>query len=265
MEFADWDLDQIHELETLQAKALRTCLNADLQCPQASLRLFSGVEPLEARRDLLTLLYYAKLCNYDKDSLPGMVHRSRSTKNSMPVGFHCSVRRILSKYGMEQYWDSIPDIPHDELISVLKKPIWLYHWFKDVASCSHRDSPFSIAFIRRALPPIWPYKTSYFMKRVIPMDVSHTARASLLRFWLTPSRQRICTCGFTTNNLPKHLINDCPKTRDSMALYLQDLSSELQASFDPSNFSMFLNRIASSSELLVNFNRVISKFEYPLF
>ena len=118
MEIADWDLDQIHELETLQAKALRTCLNADLQCPQACLRLFSGIEPLEARRDLLTLLYYAKLCNYDKDSLPGMVHRSRSTNNSMPVGFHCSVRRILSKYGIEQYWDNIPDVPHNELISV---------------------------------------------------------------------------------------------------------------------------------------------------
>ena len=37
MEFGDWDLDQIHDLETLQAKALRTCLNSDLQCPQASL------------------------------------------------------------------------------------------------------------------------------------------------------------------------------------------------------------------------------------
>ena len=39
IEFGDWDIDQINELEILQAKALRTCLNSDLQCPQALARL----------------------------------------------------------------------------------------------------------------------------------------------------------------------------------------------------------------------------------
>ena len=61
IEFGDWDVDQVKELEILQAKALRSCLNSDLQCPQALLRLFCGVEPIEARRDLHTLLYYAKI------------------------------------------------------------------------------------------------------------------------------------------------------------------------------------------------------------
>ena len=61
IELADWDVDQVKELEVLQAKALRTCLNSDLQCPQSLIRLFSGVEPLEARRDLHILLYYGKL------------------------------------------------------------------------------------------------------------------------------------------------------------------------------------------------------------
>ena len=83
LQFGDWDLDQINELETLQAKALRTCLNADLQCPKSSLRFFSGVEPLEARRDLHTLLYYAKLCRYSNASLPWMIHRNCTTNRTI--------------------------------------------------------------------------------------------------------------------------------------------------------------------------------------
>ena len=265
LEFGDWDLDQINELETLQAKALRTCLNADLQCPQTSLRLFSGVEPLEARRDLHTLLYYAKLCRYSNASLTGMIHRNRTTNRNMPVGFHCSVRRILSKYGVEQYWDNVPDVPHAELISLFKKPIWLYHWLKDVASCSLRDSPFSIAFIRRALTPTWPYKSSYFMNRVIPTNVPNSERAPLVRFWMTPSRTRLCTCNSKTSNLAKHLIFDCPLTRELMAHYILELSPELLTLLDSSTFSVFLNRIACSSELTECFNRVVGKFAYPLF
>ena len=263
LEFEDWDLDQIHELETLQAKALRTCLNADLQCPQASLRLFSGVEPIEARRDLHALLYYTKLCRYGDLSLPSMVHRARTTKPSMPVGFHCSVRRILSKYGLEQYWNNIPNVPHDELISIFKKPIWLHHWLHDVASCMRRDSPFSIALIRNALPPSYPYKSGHFMNRVISKNVPNTNRASLLRFWMTPSRPRTCTCESKTCNLAKHLIFECPQTRDSMALFLLELPPKLRLSISSSTFPMFLNRIAGSPDLLECFNIAISKFDVP--
>ena len=183
----------------------------------------------------------------------------------MPVGFHCSVSRILRKYSIEQYWDNIPDVSHDELISLFKKPIWLFHWLNDAAACGRRDSPFSMAFIRSALPPTWPYKAGYFMNRFIPTDVPTTERASLLRFWMTPSRPRICTCACTTSNLAKHLIFDCPKTRDLMAHYILELSPELLASLDSSTFCVFLCRIAGSSDLLESFNRVVGKFQYPLF
>ena len=263
LEFGDWDLDQIHELEILQAKALRTCLNADLQCPHASLRLFSGVEPLEARRDLHTLLYYAKLSGYDKASFPSMVHRTRTTNRSMPVGFHCSAHRILRKYGLELYLYNIPNVPHNELISTLKKPIWLHHWLKDVAACSLRDSPFSIAFVRHAIHPTYPYKAGHFMNRVTPKDIPNTERASLLRFWMTPSRQRTCICDSTTSNLAKHLTFECSQTRDSMALFLLELPPKLRASITSSTFPIFLKRIAGSPELLESFNRVACKFDYP--
>ena len=120
IEFGDWDIDQIRVLETLQAKALRTCLNSDLQCPQAILRLFSGVEPIMARRDLHTLLYFTKLCSRERTSFPAMVHRARVAKADMPVGFHCSVLRVLTKYGLREYWDNISDVTTNNISAHLK-------------------------------------------------------------------------------------------------------------------------------------------------
>ena len=74
------------------------------------------------------------------------------------------------------------------------------------------------------------------MNRFIPTDVPTTERASLLRFWMTPSRPRICTCACTTSNLAKHLIFDCPKTRDLMAHYILELSPELWPPLIPQRF-----------------------------
>ena len=103
IEFGDWVVDQVKRSEILHAIALMTCLNSDLQCPQAILRLFCGVEPIEARRDLHTLLYYAKLCKYKSTSFPYMVHRERTLNPLLPVGFHSTALDILNKYGLVKY------------------------------------------------------------------------------------------------------------------------------------------------------------------
>ena len=100
---------------------------------------------------------------------------------------------------------------------------------------------------------------------VIPTNVPNSERAPLLRFWMTPSRTRLCTCNYKTINLAKHLIFDCPLTRELMAHYVLELSPELLTLLDSSTFSVFLNRIACSSELTECFNRVVGKFAYPLF
>ena len=46
IEICDWDVDQIQDLEKLQAKSLRSLLDLDRQCPKALVRLISGVEPV---------------------------------------------------------------------------------------------------------------------------------------------------------------------------------------------------------------------------
>ena len=127
----------------------------------------------------------------------------------------------------------------------------------------HAVCAFSIAFIKHAPHPTYPYKAGYFMNKVTPKDVPNTERASLLRFWMTPSRPRTCTCDSTTSNLAKHLTFECNQTRDSMALFLRELPPKLRASISSSTFPIFLKRIAGSPELLESFNRVACKFDVP--
>ena len=265
IEFADWDVDQIQELETKQAKALRSCLNSDLQCPQALIRLFSGVEPFEARRDLHILLYYGKLSRYEPASFPSKVHRVCTSRRDKPVGFHCTVFRILQKYGLEHYWDNIPDFSNERLKVILKKHIWIHHWNNDVASARLRDSPFSTIILKDAVPPTHPYKTHHFIGRFITLGLPRQELTSVLRFWMTPCRQRFCSCNFPTCNLAKHLTFDCPRTSDLMASYRRSLLPNLSSTLHPNSFSIFLSRIADSVEDFNSFNRVIGKFDYPLF
>ena len=78
IELCDWDPDQINDLEIQQAKALRSHLDADLHCPKSILRIFSGVEPIEARMDLHVLLYYTKLNRCKLNTLQGMLNKYRS-------------------------------------------------------------------------------------------------------------------------------------------------------------------------------------------
>ena len=263
IELVDWDVDQIKELEILQAKALRTCLNSDLQCPQALIRLFSGVEPIEARRDLHILLYFGKLCRYETASFPSIIHRMRIFKNLNPVGFHRTVLRILKKYGIEEYWNNIPDAPSEKLKATFKKPIWLYHWNKDLAAARSRDSPFSTIFLKDVKAPTYPYKTYHFLKIFNTQDLPRSELTSVLQFWMTPCRKRICSCTRSTCDLAKHLIFNCPHYFDMVASYRRKLLPGLRLLLQPNSFHLFLSRISSSAMDFTCFNRVVGKFDYP--
>ena len=265
IEFVDWDVDEVKELEILQAKALRTCLNSDLQCPQPLLRIFCGVEPIEARRDLHTLLYYAKLCNQEPASFPNMVHRARTSYSGLPVGFHSTVLHILKKYDFEKYWDHVPDVPHSELKAIFKKPIWQYHWDKDIASARSRDAPFSSTMHINSHPPTNPYKSYHFINSFMAIDLSRANLSSILRFWMTPSRLRICSCTLPTVNIAKHLIFECSKTRSLVASYQAKLSPMLRSILQPGSLPLFFSRVMNNDKDLGSFNRLVAEFFYPRF
>ena len=128
IELADWDVDQISKLEKIQAKALRSLLDEDLQCPKVIIRILSGVEPFEARMDLHILLYYAKLSRSPPNSLLGKMFQYRTAQyGDLPLGFFNTARNTLVKYSLDHLWNRIPedkDLGCD-LKAFLEKTIWL--------------------------------------------------------------------------------------------------------------------------------------------
>ena len=179
------------------------------------------------------------------------------------VGFHCSVRRILTKYGLVDYCDNIPHLTFENISAHFKRTIWTYHWKQDVISTSSRNSPFSNTLLKSATPPTYPYKSGHFLKHFIPNDLPRPALTTVLRFWMTPIRTRICSCTLPTSNLVSHLIFECSNTRTLIKCYKANLPLHLRLTLTPLTLNTFFSLIASSSDDLFTFNRVVGKFDYP--
>ena len=239
-------------------------VDTDLQCPQSILRLVAGVEPLEARRDLHVLLYYAKLCGSSPNSILGKVHRYR-TKNLSTIhcGFYQTVYRTLSKYKIQHYWNNVPDGSRDELKLLLKEKIWQFHWERDMAAALKKDTPFSMILLNSKTFSKFPYKTSNFLNHFSVDKLCCSSLASVMRFWLTPSRSRFCSCEQETISLMKHLLFECPKTRAYISQYYFTLPYALQRTLSPTKLSQFFNEITYSKDLLEEFNLLTTKFDYP--
>ena len=194
-----------------------------------------------------------------------MIHRARTSFSTLPVGFHSTVLHILKRYDLEKYWGQIPDVSHDELKVILKKPIWNYHWEKDIASARSRDSPFSSTLLKDSHPPTYPYKSHHFINSFMAPDLSRANLSSILRFWMTPSRQRNCSCSLPTSNIAKHLIFECSKTRSLVTTYLAELSPMLRQILQPDSLQLFFSRVSSSDVDMGLFNHLVAEFCYPRF
>ena len=197
-----------------------------------------------------------------------MVHCARTNDSDLPVGFHCTALYILKKYGLEKYWNNIPNVSHNDLKAIFKKPIWDHHWKIDIASATSYDSPFSLALSKgkkgRILPK-YPYKSYYFLDSFTDTDLSCSDLSSILRFWMTPPRQRVCSCTLPTSNIAKHLIFECQKTCSLVSSYRATLSSVLQTNLQPDSLELFFSGVACSADEMRAFNRLVGKFEYPRF
>ena len=262
IELCDWDGDQVAELETLQAKTVRVHYGLDNMCPKSIVRLISGVEPFDARIDLHVLKYYAKLYRSDPKSFLGKIHRYRVNNiNDIPVGFYHTAYRTLKKYGMGHLWNNMPT--KKILHQVLKKTIWLYHWRKDVSNALLSNSIFSIVFLSKCKPPAHPYKCHTFLSSLNTMIFPRSSLSRVLRFWLTPPRERHCSCGVETGDLAKHLLFFCSQTRATTTAFVHSLEDNLAACFKPSLLTSFLEKIVKEANILENFNLMIGTFDYP--
>ena len=243
-ELADWDVDQLLNIEKLQAKALRSLLDLDLQCPKAIIRVLAGVEPFEARTDLHILLYYAKLCRSPSNSILGKIHEHRNSHcKKLPQGFHNTVWHTLTKYRLTHLWNTIPeDIELEcDLKTFLKNPIWLRHWKADLSKAVKYDTHFSNVFLKDGELPVYPYKTHMFLTLLDTEALPRYSLSRVLRFWTTPERERSCSCGDHTTDISHHLLFNCRNTLDKVKSFASTLRDpDLIANFSSNNLDKFL-------------------------
>ena len=182
---------------------------------------------------------------------------------ALPVGFYSTAYACLNKLGLAHMWNDLPK--GTELKNLLKQHIWKYYWIKDAAKASLSNALFPSVFLRDTTPPIHPYKMHKFLLNLNSNVFPRAAFATVLRFWLTPNRKRICPCNEVTHNLAHHLLFVCPKTRNSMANYISTLNHELALYFQPCSLLAFLRHISQFDNYLLSFNLVVGTFDYPLY
>ena len=116
----------------------------------------------------------------------------------------------------------------------------------------------------RMIKSTHPYKSCKFLDIFTTDDMPRDAFASVLRFWTTPGRSRVCPCSQTTCNIGLHLVFECPRTRALATNYRKTLSPELCSKFQPATFETFLSFISESITSLKSFNLFLSTYDYPI-
>ena len=149
------------------------------------------------------------------------------------------------------------------LKSILKHPIWKFHWKRDAATHTNEKTPFEIVYLQCHSPPTVPFKVQYLINALDPNTLSRSALSSVLRFWTTPARLRMCSCGKETSDLVNHLLLECRLTRDLIFCYIPTLPCTLAKLLKPGILNQFFLEIAKSKVLLENFNEMIGQFDIP--
>ena len=92
---------------------------------------------------------------------------------------------------------------------------------------------------------------------------TRVCKGRVLRFWLTPGRKRVCSCGSGIGDLAKHLLFHCSNTHLKTAAYASRLEPQLISSFAPNKLMDFLRKVVRTEKLLENLNMFVGTFEYP--
>ena len=147
------------KLEQFQTKALKTLIGSPKSTSPAIVRLFSGVEPLKSRLDMLKLRYFWKLTHLNDQSVARRILKYRRehffiTKN----GFIHEIFNLCCKYNVIDFW-------HGKLkgltnpTSFIKDKILSFS-LKDDLSIGRKRS---CAFTDIYLSNIFSYKKSYYL------------------------------------------------------------------------------------------------------
>ena len=121
----------VKKLEHFQTQALKYLLGCPKSTSPAVLRLFSGVEPISSRIDLLQLRYFWKLFHSDETNIAYNVFKIRKKRFlGTKYGFLHEILNLCCKYNIINVWNgNLGFIMRPKLF--LKKAVQVYNLKKD--------------------------------------------------------------------------------------------------------------------------------------
>ena len=205
-------------LEHLQIQALKKLINCPKSTPPAIVRLFTGVEPLKCRLDMLKLRYFWKLTHSNDSSITSSVFKHRkktflSTKN----GFIHEVFNLCSKYDAIHIWNGkLEGLTNST--SYIKNKILIFNLKNDLEVGRRRPCAFGDIYLSN----IFSYQRSYhleepFLKKEFFQSAS--ARCNVVKALLYPQvftrKCKCCLQEFIDVRNMRNLINDVTHSDNS--------------------------------------------------
>ena len=126
-------------------------------------------------------------------------------------------------------------------------------------------SPLSKIFLSSINPKFVKlyYKPNRILYALKSSNLPRSVASRVLRFWTTPIRRRTCTCGQSTENLPRHLFFTCTKSKERVRQFT--IKNDLGEFFLPGLLHTFLRSLLGEKALLRNFHEMLSDLDFPRF
>ena len=203
------------EIEHLQTKALKSLLQCPRNIPPSIIRLFTGVEPMACRIEMLKLRYYWRK-THAPQSIPKTIifHRKR-TILGFNVGFTMDIFNLCCKIGHISFWHGIhrgnANPPTLNPLMEIKRTVTTYYLNKDLHEARSKDCLFRSLYLH----DYESYKNYYFL--VKPFTVAGTfpnssSRKKFIKVLLNTNcyLQSCCFCSLTFYDLFLHQLTSCP-------------------------------------------------------
>ena len=213
------------KLEHLQTQALKTLIGCPKSTSPAIVRLFSGVEPLKSRLDMLKLRYFWKLTHLNDMSITSRVikHR-RQYFLSATNGFMNEVFNLCCKYDAIDIWNGklngLTNPP-----SYIKNKIMVFHLKNDLNIGRRRPCSFGDIYLSN----IFSYQKSYHLvEPFLNQDFfpSASARCNVVKVLLSSRAfTRNCHfCSLEVSDLLSHKLFFCKNVEKSKHLLRSKLA-----------------------------------------
>ena len=98
-----------NKLEHFQTQALKKLIGCPKSTPPAVVRLFTGVEPLKCRLDMLKFRYFWKIAHTKDQSIAHRVFKHRKEQFlTIKYGFIHEAFNLCCKYDVIDFWHGKP-------------------------------------------------------------------------------------------------------------------------------------------------------------